>query len=66
MTLAWWIARSMQSQPVLFQLAITAVFAVLLLAVEYPVFKLGDLKDRLGERLFRRAQPSPEELTPVA
>jgi hypothetical protein len=63
------IAVHIANWPVILQLAVTALFAILLLAVEYPIFGLGALKQKLYTR-FRRG-PSPSaggntELTPAA
>jgi O-antigen/teichoic acid export membrane protein len=58
------IAVHMNNRPLFVQLAITLAFAFALLAVEYPVFGLGALKDRLSERLRRPAAPA-EQFTPV-
>jgi hypothetical protein len=65
MAACWWIAGFLHGQPVVVQLSLVSVFAVLLLAAEYPVFGLGRLKQSLALRFARTAR-TREELTPVA
>jgi hypothetical protein len=59
------IAVHMDSQSVVIQLAITLLFAVVLLAIEYPVFSLGGVRDIVAER-FGGSRPPGQELTPAA
>jgi O-antigen/teichoic acid export membrane protein len=59
------IAVHMDSQSVFLQLAITLLFAIVLLAIEYPVFSLGGVRDIVAER-FGGGRPPNQELTPAA
>ena len=65
MAACWWITNLLHVQPVIVQLALAAAFAIVLLAAEYPVFGLGQLKDSLALRFSRKTGPR-EELTPAA
>ena len=64
MTACWWIAAAMRGRAILLQLAVAAVFAIALLAIEYPIFGLGQLRRRFASRFLRRR--FQEELTPAA
>ncbi len=53
MAACWAIAAAMRLQPIIVQLAITLLFAVALLALEYPIFNLSVLREKLAARFLR-------------
>lgn len=53
MAACWTIAVAIRHQPIVLQLAITMLFALGLLVIEYPVFKLSVLREMLAARLAR-------------
>lgn len=63
LAVAYWIETLIHPKPVFVQLACVAVFALTLLAVEYPLFGLGEVRRSLAARLSRRSHT--EELTPA-
>jgi len=65
MAACWQIAIHMTTQPVVVQLAVTLLFAMVVLAIEYPVFGLGAVKEIVSAR-FRGDRTPAKELTPVA
>ena len=65
MAACWYIAVLIHAQPLILQIAVAVLFAIVLLAVEYPVFGLGELKKSFIQRFARRAVQQ-EELSPAA
>jgi O-antigen/teichoic acid export membrane protein len=69
MIAAWQIVFRMEHWLVILQLAVTLLFAAVLLAIEYPLFGLAAIKDSLPARYRNRAgRPSgrDKELTSAA
>lgn len=53
MAVCWVIATVMRQQPIVLQLTATMAFAITLLAIEYPIFKLSILREILTARFIR-------------
>jgi hypothetical protein len=64
MAACWWIAPALRTERWIIQLVAAAGVALALLALEYPIFGLGELKRYIEGRYLRRAQQ--EELSPAA
>jgi hypothetical protein len=53
MAVCWMIATAMRQQPIVLQLTAAMAFAITLLAIEYPIFKLSILREILTARFIR-------------
>ncbi len=65
MLICWQVSAHIIAWPMVAQAAAAIVVMLVLLAIEYPIFGLGALKNDIMARMRERRAPTAEELTPV-